>query len=71
MIEIEIYDEGAAGQDSTGAWPTKKIRVSKSWLDQYARRYTRYRSGEELLENYTLDEAEGLEEAARKADTIR
>lgn len=71
MIEIEIYDEGAAGRDSAGAWPTKKIRVSKSWLDQYARGNTRYRSGKELLKNYTLDEVEGLEEAARKADTIR
>ncbi|MGL0834060.1 hypothetical protein [Faecalibacterium duncaniae] len=71
MIEIKIYDEGAARQDSAGAWPTKKIRVSKSRLDQYARSCTRYRSGEELLKYYTLDEVEGLEEAARKADTIR
>lgn len=71
MIEIEIYDEGAAGQDSTGAWPTKKIQVSKSWLDQYARRNTRYQSGEELLKNYTLDEVDDLEEMARKADAIR
>lgn len=70
MIEIEIYDEGAAGQDSTGAWPMKKIRVSKAWRDQYARSSTGYRSGKELLENYTFDEVEGLEEAARKADTI-
>lgn len=71
MVEIEIYDDGAAGQNSTGAWPTKKIRVSKAWLDQYARSYTRYRSGEELLKNYTLDEVDGLEEAARKAKAIR
>lgn len=71
MIEIEIYDEGAAGQDSTGAWPTKKIQVSKSWLNQYARRNTRYQSGEELLKNYTLDEVDDLEEMARKADAIR
>ncbi len=55
MVEIEIYDERAAGQNSTGAWPTKKIRVSKAWLDQYARSCTRYRSGEELLKNYTLN----------------
>lgn len=71
MIEIEIYDEGAAGQDSTGAWPTKKIQVSKSWLNQYARRNTRYQSGEELLKNYTLDEVDDLEEMARKSDAIR
>ena len=70
MVEIEIYDEEASGQDRTGAWPTKKIQVSKAWLDQYARESTRYRSGEELLNNYTLDEVEGLEEAARKADAI-
>lgn len=68
---VAIYDEEASGQDSAGAWPVKKIQVSKAWLDQYARRNTRYRSGEELLKNYTLDEVEGLEEAARKADAIR
>lgn len=71
MVEIEIYDEKASGQDSAGAWPTKKIQISKSWLDQYARKNTAYRSGEELLNNYTLDETDGLEEAARKADAIR
>lgn len=71
MVEIEIYDERAAGQNSTGAWPTKKIRVSKAWLDQYARSCTRYRSGEELLKNYTLDEVDGLEETARKTNAIR
>lgn len=71
MIEIEIYDEEASGQDSAGVWPTKKIRVSNAWLNQYARENTGYRSGEELLNNYTLDEVDGLEEAARKADAIR
>ncbi len=71
MIEIEIYDEGAAGQDSAGTWPTKKIQVSKTWLDQYARSATKYKSVDELLANYTLDEVDGLEEKAWKAGAIR
>lgn len=71
MIEIEIYDEGAAGQDSTGVWPTKKIWVSKTWLDQYARSATKYKSADELLANYTLDEVDGPEEKAWKAGAIR
>lgn len=71
MIELEIYDERAAGQDSTGAWPTKKIRVAKSWLDQYVRSATKYKTADELLANYTLDEVVGLEEKAKEADAIR
>ena len=71
MIEIEIYDDGATGQDSAGVWPTKKIWVSKTWLDQYAKSATKYKSANELLTNYTLDEVDGLEERAREAGSIQ
>lgn len=70
-VEIDVYDDNAAGQDSTGAWPAKKIRVAKFWLDQYAAKHTKYTSVEELLENYTLDEVDGLEEATQQANAIR
>lgn len=71
MITIEIYDEDAVGQDSSGVWPTKKICISSSWLEQYARSDTQCHSAKELLENYTLDEVTGLEERAREADAIQ
>lgn len=71
MISIEIYDRKADGQNADGAWLTKTICVSKSWLDGYARQETKYHSAEELLANYTFDEVEGIEEKARKANALK
>lgn len=71
MIKIEIYDENAAGQNADGAWPTKNIYLSKSWLNKYAISSTRYRSADELLANYTLDEVDGIEARARAEKAIK
>lgn len=71
MISIEIYDGKADSQDADGAWPTKSICVSKSWLDEYAQRETKYHSAEELLASYTFDEVDGIEAKAKEANVIK
>ena len=71
MIKIEIYDESAAGQNTDGSWLTKSICVSRAWLDEYAISSTRYRSADELLANYTLDEAEDIEARARAEKALK
>lgn len=71
MISIEIYDEKADGQAADGSWPTKTICLSKAWLDEYARSETKYKSADELLSEYTLDEVDGMEAKAREADALK
>lgn len=71
MISTEIYDGKADSQDADGAWPTKITCVSKSWLDEYSRRETKYHSAEELLANYIFDEVDGIEAKAQKANALK
>lgn len=71
VIRLEVYDANAGGQNADGAWPTKMICVSESWLNEYARQETRYQSAEDLLANYTFDEVAGIEEWAQKVGIER
>lgn len=66
VIYLEVYDENTGSQNADGAWPTKMICVSESWLNEYARQETRYQSAEDLLANYTFDEVAGIEDWAQK-----
>ena len=69
-IEIEIYDEGADGQEDSGCWPTKFIHIPKAWLNEYAKSATRYKSADDLIANYSFDELDGMEELAQKDGII-